>query len=47
VRRFADFLPAFLPLPHPSWRVVGWMRKNPWFEAEVVPVLRREVAARL
>ena len=43
VRRFAEFLPAFLPLPHPSWRVVGWMRRNPWFEADVVPALRDAV----
>lgn len=47
VRRFAEFLPAFLPLPHPSWRSTIWMRKHPWFEDEVVPLLRREVAARL
>ncbi len=32
-----------LPLPHPSWRVVGWMRKNPWFEAETLPQLRARV----
>ena len=32
-----------LPLPHPSWRNTGWLKKNPWFEAEVVPYLRREV----
>jgi uracil-DNA glycosylase len=32
-----------LPLPHPSWRNNGWLRKNPWFEAELLPVLRREV----
>lgn len=47
VRRFAQFLPAFFPLPHPSWRSTIWMRRNPWFEAEVVPVLRREVAVRV
>ncbi len=47
VRRFTEFLPAFFPLPHPSWRSTIWMRNNPWFEAEVVPVLRREVAARI
>ncbi len=48
--RVADFgvhLPAFLPLPHPSWRSTGWMARNPWFEADLLPVLRREVAARL
>lgn len=47
VRRFAEFLPAFFPLPHPSWRSTIWMRRNPWFEAEIVPVLRREVAAQV
>lgn len=35
---------AVLPLPHPSWRNNAWIENNPWFEAEVVPVLRREVA---
>ncbi|MBD8906348.1 uracil-DNA glycosylase family protein [Methylorubrum zatmanii] len=37
--------PRVLPLPHPSWRNNGWLRKNPWFEAELLPVLRAEVAA--
>jgi uracil-DNA glycosylase len=37
--------PRVLPLPHPSWRNNGWLRKNPWFEAELLPVLRREVHA--
>lgn len=36
-----------LPLPHPSWRNNGWLRGNPWFEAELLPVLRAEVAALL
>jgi len=39
--------PAFIPLPHPSWRNTGWLKKNPWFEERVLPVLKREVAARL
>ena len=47
VRRFAEFLPAFFPLPHPSWRSTIFMRANPWFEAEVRPTLRREIAARM
>jgi len=44
-----DFSPddAILPLPHPSWRVVGWMRNNPWFERETLPVLQRRVAEAL
>lgn len=35
---------AVLPLPHPSWRNSGWIRKNPWFEAELLPELKRRVA---
>jgi uracil-DNA glycosylase len=40
-----DRRPRVLPLPHPSWRNSGWLKKNPWFEAELLPVLRAEVAA--
>jgi uracil-DNA glycosylase len=36
-------LPRVLPLPHPSWRNNGWLKENPWFEQELLPVLRREV----
>ncbi|MBO9709022.1 MAG: uracil-DNA glycosylase family protein [Caulobacter sp.] len=32
-----------LPLPHPSWRNTAWLKRNPWFEAEVTPYLRRRV----
>jgi len=32
-----------LPLPHPSWRNNGWLKRNPWFETELVPLLRRRV----
>ena len=35
--------PRCLPLPHPSWRNTGWIKANPWFEAEVLPCLRAEV----
>jgi uracil-DNA glycosylase len=35
--------PRILPLPHPSWRNTGWIRKNPWFEGELLPFLRTEV----
>lgn len=31
-------------LPHPSWRNNGWMARNPWFERELLPELRRAVA---
>ncbi|NQV85028.1 MAG: uracil-DNA glycosylase family protein [Rhodospirillales bacterium] len=43
VRAWRDHLPGVLPTPHPSWRVAGWQRKNPWFEKEVLPELRRRV----
>lgn len=43
VRSWRDYSPAVLPLPHPSWRNTAWLRKNPWFEAEVVPHLRSRV----
>jgi uracil-DNA glycosylase len=36
--------PRVLPLPHPSWRNNAWLRRNPWFEDELLPVLRAEVA---
>jgi uracil-DNA glycosylase len=39
--------PRILPLPHPSWRNNGWLKKNPWFAEELLPVLRREVRALL
>ena len=39
--------PRVLPLPHPSWRNNGWLKRNPWFEEELLPVLRREVRALL
>jgi uracil-DNA glycosylase len=32
-----------LPLPHPSWRNSGWLRRNPWFESELLPELRHLV----
>jgi uracil-DNA glycosylase len=43
VRDFAAYLPEYFPLPHPSWRVTGWARKHPWFEAEVLPALRTTI----
>lgn len=35
--------PRSLPLPHPSWRNNGWLKANPWFDAELLPVLQQEV----
>jgi uracil-DNA glycosylase len=31
------------PLPHPSWHNNGWLKRNPWFEADMLAVLRSEV----
>lgn len=44
VRQWPLYWPEVLPLPHPSPRNNLWLRRNPWFEAEVVPVLRTRVA---
>ncbi len=35
--------PKVFPLPHPSWRNTAWLKKNPWFEADLLPVLRARV----
>lgn len=47
VRRWAAYAPRFLPLPHPSWRNTAWLRKNPWFDDDVLPALRDRVRALL
>ena len=43
VRAWRDHAPHIMPLPHPSWRTVGWQKRNPWFDEEVLPELRRRV----
>jgi uracil-DNA glycosylase len=45
VAAWRDHPKTFMPLPHPSWRNTGWLKRNPWFEAELLPVLRKRVAA--
>lgn len=45
VRNFRDYLPARMPLVHPSPLNFRWQSRNPWFAAEVLPELRRRVAA--
>lgn len=47
VARWRDYLPRYLPLPHPSWRTTAWEKRNPWFGAELLPELRRRVRAAL
>jgi uracil-DNA glycosylase len=43
VAHWRDYQPAFVPLPHPSWRNNAWLKRNSWFEGELLPVLRRRV----
>src|SRR5690606_5378518 len=43
VHRHAEAPDGLFPLPHPSWRSRIWMRRNPWFETEVLPVLRAHI----
>jgi uracil-DNA glycosylase len=47
VRAWRDYLPDQLPMPHPSWRNTGWLKRNPWFEEEVTPYLRVRIAEML
>ncbi|WP_323717596.1 uracil-DNA glycosylase family protein [Paracoccus aminovorans] len=47
VAGWRDHAPRIFPLPHPSWRNTAWLRRNPWFEAELLPDLRAAVSALL
>jgi uracil-DNA glycosylase len=44
VKAYREYLPEFFVLPHPSWRNIGWLKKNPWFAKDVLPALRKERA---
>ena len=44
VAAWRDYGPSVLPMPHPSWRNIAWLKRNPWFEDEVTPYLRLRVA---
>ena len=43
VKNYAEYLPLYLPLPHPSPRNNIWLKKNEWFEQEVIPELKRNI----
>lgn len=43
VASWRDYWPEMLPLPHPSPRNRPWLKRNPWFETDVLPVLRERV----
>ncbi|MBF5007882.1 uracil-DNA glycosylase family protein [Diaphorobacter sp. NR2-3-3-1] len=47
VQSWRMHLPSVIPLPHPSPRNNRWLAQNPWFEAELLPVLRKRVALSL
>ncbi|MGT2887687.1 uracil-DNA glycosylase family protein [Streptococcus didelphis] len=44
VKHYQNYLPKYFPLVHPSPRNQIWIKKNPWFEAEVLPSLQKIVA---
>ena len=44
VRNFQKYLPEYLPLIHPSPLNLGWLKSNPWFESDVLPILRKIVS---
>ncbi len=43
VQSWRDYAPGYFPTPHPSWRNNAWLKKNSWFEADLLPVLQRRV----
>ena len=43
VAAWRDHAPGLFPLPHPSWRNTAWLKRNPWFTAELLPALRARV----
>ncbi|AOW12480.1 IclR family transcriptional regulator [Hydrogenophaga crassostreae] len=45
VQDWRSYGPGLMPLPHPSPRNNGWIKHNPWFDVELLPVLRARVAA--
>ena len=44
VKAWKEYWPSILPLPHPSPRNNIWLKKNSWFESEVLPVLKLKIA---
>ncbi len=43
VKAWRDHAPDLFPLPHPSWRNTAWLKRNPWFEDDLLPPLRARV----
>lgn len=44
VKAWRDYAPEIIPLPHPSPRNTAWFKYQPWFESDVLPALREQVA---
>ena len=44
VSNYKEYLPAYIPLPHPSPRNNIWLKKNDWFEADLVPLLQNKIS---
>jgi uracil-DNA glycosylase len=44
VKSWREYAPRYIALPHPSWRNTGWLKKNPWFDEELLPYLRKRVS---
>lgn len=47
VRQWQEYAPRYVPLPHPSPRNTPWLQRNPWFERQLLPVLRARIEALL
>ena len=43
VKAWRNYAPRYIPLPHPSWRNNAWLKKNQWFERDLLPYLRLRV----
>ena len=43
VKSFKEYLPKYFPIVHPSPLNIGWLKKNPWFEQNVLPILKESV----
>ncbi len=43
VKAWEEYQPGYFVTPHPSWRSAMWLKKNPWFEDDVLPVLQNRV----
>lgn len=43
VTNWHQYLPAYMPMPHPSPRNQFWLRRNPWFEADAIPHVQQLV----